>query len=511
MIVIRRGGHMKRRKFIKLMAAGAAGSLVSHPLARLFSEQPEGSRYLPPPQVNTLSSEIALNTRRSYHSGYSGALSDQILANLLWAASKAPITGANRIIYVARPDNVYRYDENQHDIIFHAAGNQMSEANCAFEIGVASDLAEDAGTALHYAHLAAISFWASTNNQPIGCPKESATTHANSNWNPALTVQMVNCHGLMSSVSGITSELVAISSDNSLPDPSTDGTVILENGFAHLPYGDQFASTDLTLQEISQLAWASYGNTPHVVLGSRAAITVASAIANYYLTERIYILRPEGVERYHIRLPGGNNTTRDHRIERVTDGDRRPQLRAAVSRIPQTAPAYFVFCAATTDRYQLIEAGYCAASALLQAASLDLQGYFTSQFSSPERTAIINALGIPSSDLPLVIFSGGQPLTGAKESNTQGAVLHLSAAPNPFTTSTKITYGLRTKEQVRLSIYDQSGRCVKVLVDGAQAEGNFSIVWNGNNNQDNPLPKGIYHSVLSTRSGETRVKLIKLE
>jgi hypothetical protein len=170
-----------------------------------------------------------------------------------------------------------------------------------------------------------------------------------------------------------------------------------------------------------------------------------------------------------------------------------------------------VFCAATANRYQLIEAGYCAASALLQAASLDLQGYFTSEFTSSERSAIISALGIPSNHLPLVVFSGGQPLTGVDESKTEGKEKFLTAAPNPFTTSTRITYGLIAKEQVKLSIYDQSGRCVKVLVDGIQSKGNFSITWNGSNNDGDPLPKGIYHSVLSTRSGETREKLIKLE
>lgn len=494
-----------------MLAAGAAGSLVTHPLVKLFSGSSRDSRYLPPPQTNTFSTEIVLNTRRSYHSGYSGTLSDQVLANLLWAASRAPMVGSNRIIYAARPDNVYRYDENQHDIILHAAGNQMSEANCAFEIGVAADLAEDAGAALHYAHLASIAFWTTTSNQPSGCPKESATTHANSNWNPALTVQMVNCHGHMSSVSGITDQLVAVSSNGSLPDPDTDGPVILENGLAHLPYGDEFAGTPLTIDEISQLAWASYGNTPHLVLGSRAAITVASAVANYYLTERIYIVRPEGVERYHIRLPGGNNTTRDHRIERVTNGDTRPQLRAAVARIPQTAPDYFVFCAATANRYQLIEAGYGAASALLQAASLDLQGYFTSQFTSPERTAIINALGIPSSDLPLVIFSAGQPLTGIEEGRTGTAASSLAAAPNPFSKSTKITYALDRKKQVKLAIYDPSGRCVRVLANGSYTTGTYTIVWDGGNDQGNRMPKGIYHAVLSTNSGETRAKLIKVE
>jgi hypothetical protein len=160
-------------------------------------------------------------------------------------------------------------------------------------------------------------------------------------------------------------------------------------------------------------------------------LTVPSAMADYYLTGRIYIVRAEGVERFHNRLPGGDLTTRDHRIERLIDGDKRPQLRTAVPRLPSTASVYFVYCAENTNRYQLIEAGYCGASALLQASSIDLQGYITAGFSSAERNAIIDALSIPSGDLPLVIFSVGHADTGVGE-RSSGGIKYADAMPNPL-------------------------------------------------------------------------------
>ncbi|MGB7054488.1 MAG: FlgD immunoglobulin-like domain containing protein [bacterium] len=500
---------MNRRDFMKALLAGGASALFNRIQAHNLPTILDKSRALPPVQVNTFSSEIIMNSRRSYHGGYSGNLSDQILANVLWAAAKAPMIGANRTIYVARSDNVYYYDPVLHDIILHLAGNHMSEANTAFEVGVASELAEDAGTALHYAHLATTSFWTNTSSQPSCCPKESARNNANRTWNPALSIQIANCYGLMGTVSGVTSQCVAISSNSSLPNPSTDGPVLLENALADLRYGDEFSSNELSLEQLSQIAWASYGNTPHNTSSNRAGITAASAVANYYLTGRIYIVRPEGVERYHIRLPSGQATTRDHRIERVTDGDRRPQLRSAVPRTPQTAPAYFVYCAATDDRWQLIEAGYCAAGALLQATSMDLQGYFTAHFTSAEQTAIINALGIPSSDLPLVIFSGGQAPVGIGEREADN-VGSLTVFPNPFQNKTRIKYTIISPARVNLSIYDVSGRRLTTLINKTQATGNYVVFWDGTATHGKKLPQGNYYFVMKTGLKERRLKITKM-
>jgi hypothetical protein len=399
---------MNRRRFLQTLCAGGTGALFSSSLSRSFPLTMNHSRALPDPQVNAFATEAVLNSRHSYHFGYSGTLSDQVLANVLWAVSRAPVMGSSRIIYVARPDNVYRYDPASHELLLHLAGNHLSESSLAFEVGVAGDLAEDAGAALHYGMLASTSFWDDTSSQPAVCPKESAQINANNAWNPDLYVQLVNCYGLMPTVSGITYDVVAHSSDGSLPDPETDGSTLLEEALGGLMYGDQFRTSEPGLDELSQLLWASYGNTPHTTANGRGGLTVASAVANYYLTGRIYLVRPDGVERYHIRLPSGQPSTRDHRIERVTDGDRRQELRAAAAGIPETAPGYIVYCAGTADRWQLLEAGFAAASGLLEAKSLELQGFLTGNFTTDEREAIIAALGIPAGDLPLVVFSAGR-------------------------------------------------------------------------------------------------------
>jgi len=500
---------MDRRRFLKILLAGTAGTVLNRSYGRPFAGLLTGTRYLPPPQVNTYSSEIVMNSRRSYHSGYSGALSDQVLANILWACARAPMIGAGRIIYAARTDNVYRYDPVAHDIVLHLAGNHMSESACAFEVGVAADLAEDAGAALGYGALAVEAFWLTTSSQPIGIPKESARTNAQNNWSPALTIQMVNCHGLMGTVSGITNQLVALSSDGTLPNPSTDGATLLENGLANLRYGSEFSSTALTLNELSQLAWASYGNTPHTASGGKAALTVASAVANYYLTARIYIVRPEGVERYHIRQTSGSQTTRDHRIERMTTGDRRPQLRSAIARLPQNAPAYIVYCAQTASRYQSIESGYAASGALLQATSLNLQGHFTANFSASERTAISTALGIPAADLALEIFSAGQPAVGIGERDS-GPIRCLSATPNPFKTRTTIQYGLASSGSARLAISDVSGRRIKGLADHNVSSGDHRKVWNGDDDRGRKVALGVYYLILKAGGVTRKEKLVKL-
>lgn len=401
---------MRRRKFLRLLATGSAATTLSRSLGRARPGHTVNQVALPPKQVNQFSTETVLNTRRSYHSGFGQPLSDQVLANVLWATAGSPLIGTGRTIYVALPDNLYRYDPFRHELVFHLSGNRMYKSWHGFEIGVSCDVAEDAGASQLYGHLAVTSFWNSTANQPVCCTMEYATWHANDDWE-AGELTMVNVYGLKETVSGMTSTLVANSSDESLPSPDTSGSVLFENALAHLNFGTQFDSTELGLGQLAQLVWASYGVTDHINTNNHAGLTVGSARGTYRLTGRIYMVRSAGVDRYHVRLPAGDRTTRDHRIERVTDGDRRPQLRNAAGRIPESAPDYFVYCAGNLDRIESVEAGFAGAAALLQATSSGLRGHMAADFSSAERSAIIDALGIPSDDLPLLVFSAGRPST----------------------------------------------------------------------------------------------------
>ncbi|RNC84502.1 MAG: T9SS C-terminal target domain-containing protein [Balneola sp.] len=70
--------------------------------------------------------------------------------------------------------------------------------------------------------------------------------------------------------------------------------------------------------------------------------------------------------------------------------------------------------------------------------------------------------------------------------------------PNPFNPSTTISYSIDSPGEVSLKVYNLLGREVATLVNGTQASGNHSIVWNASN-----VPSGVYVYRLS--SGETQI------
>ena len=399
---------MDRRQFIRVMAAAGAGAALASTQGCETGSGSGETVALPAVRTSAFSTEIVLNSRRSYHSGFAGGLPEQVLSNVLRATGRAPLAGGSRTIYAALPDNVYRYDPARHELVLHLAGNHLSLAGLGFEVGIVNSLTEDAGVASQFGLLAATAFWADTSDQPGTCPSASAAENATNSWG-AGAVTFASSYGLMGSVRGMTSELVAVSSDGSLPAPATTGATIFEDAVEAVDYGTSFASGDLAIGQLAQLAWASYGNTPHLASNGNAALACPSSQALYYLTGRIYIVRSVGTERSEIRLPGGSATTRDHRIERVIYGDRRPALRSAVTRIPQTAPVYFVYCGASGSRAELLESGFAAGGAVLQATSSGLRSSMTAGLSAAERTAVAAALGLPSGDLPLLVLSAGAP------------------------------------------------------------------------------------------------------
>jgi hypothetical protein len=195
----------------------------------------------------------------------------------------------------------------------------------------------------------------------------------------------------------------------------TDGSDTFELLVSGLGQDSVFDSASLSLSTISQLLWAGYGVTPHIASDKRG-LTVPSASALYFLTQRIYLVADTAVMRYHNRLPPGYDmSTSDHRLELVTSGDRRDSLRAACPGIPTTAPVYIVLCgvaAVETTSYgawQALEPGFVGFQYLMQAHELGLQGWLTAPLSHDERSAIVAALGLQGSDLPIMVVAVGEP------------------------------------------------------------------------------------------------------
>lgn len=76
--------------------------------------------------------------------------------------------------------------------------------------------------------------------------------------------------------------------------------------------------------------------------------------------------------------------------------------------------------------------------------------------------------------------------------------LKLANYPNPFNSSTTLKYHLPKTGDVRLSVFDLSGRLVEELFTGRQSIGDYHYLWSGGN-----LPSGVYF--LSLQAGDQRV------
>ncbi|MBU2507197.1 MAG: T9SS type A sorting domain-containing protein, partial [Bacteroidetes bacterium] len=64
--------------------------------------------------------------------------------------------------------------------------------------------------------------------------------------------------------------------------------------------------------------------------------------------------------------------------------------------------------------------------------------------------------------------------------------------PNPFNPSTTISYALPYSSNVELTIYDITGKVVKVFNENGQSAGYQNIVWYGNSQQGSRVSSGVY-------------------
>jgi hypothetical protein len=86
------------------------------------------------------------------------------------------------------------------------------------------------------------------------------------------------------------------------------------------------------------------------------------------------------------------------------------------------------------------------------------------------------------------------PATAIEDGDTPVAQPALYAAmPNPFNPTTIIRYDVPSPgAQVRIVVYDVTGRRVTTLVDGHKSGGQKRITWNGRNDQGGEVATGVY-------------------
>ena len=83
------------------------------------------------------------------------------------------------------------------------------------------------------------------------------------------------------------------------------------------------------------------------------------------------------------------------------------------------------------------------------------------------------------------------------------------AYPNPFNPVTNISYDLPERSRVQLSIFDITGRRIRLLVREDQPAGFRSVLWDGTDNSGRPVSGGVYFYQLHARDFvETRKMLL---
>ncbi len=96
------------------------------------------------------------------------------------------------------------------------------------------------------------------------------------------------------------------------------------------------------------------------------------------------------------------------------------------------------------------------------------------------------------------------------ESSVQLTNLLSPNFPNPFQSSTAITYAVARSEPVTLVIFDVSGRRVSTLLHGVHAPGRYRIEWSGRDDTGRVVASGIYLYQLQIGDWTKTRKMLKL-
>lgn len=97
--------------------------------------------------------------------------------------------------------------------------------------------------------------------------------------------------------------------------------------------------------------------------------------------------------------------------------------------------------------------------------------------------------------------------TDVAASGLPGEGLALSVSPNPFHPSAEIRFTLGTASEVRLEVFDVTGRRIRVLRSGPLGAGMHRCTWDGRTDRGEPAASGVYYLRLETETGVRTTKM----
>jgi serine protease len=143
------------------------------------------------------------------------------------------------------------------------------------------------------------------------------------------------------------------------------------------------------------------------------------------------------------------------------------------------------------------ESGYSGQSEGWQPAVFDLTPYIGSAVQIRFHFGSDGGVTAPGWYIDDVAFDTGDAPAAVEDPSTASARTSLAPArPNPFCSGTTIAYRLSSPAPVTLSVYDPSGRLVRVLYAGTASAGEHSVTWDGSDRSGRPVASGAFFCAL---------------
>ena len=83
--------------------------------------------------------------------------------------------------------------------------------------------------------------------------------------------------------------------------------------------------------------------------------------------------------------------------------------------------------------------------------------------------------------------------------------------PNPFNPETTIHYSLREAGPVKIEVYNIKGQLVRYLVNELKNAGNYTVIWNGKDEQGKNVSSGIYFYRMQTKNYSSTQKMMLMK
>lgn len=94
--------------------------------------------------------------------------------------------------------------------------------------------------------------------------------------------------------------------------------------------------------------------------------------------------------------------------------------------------------------------------------------------------------------------------SGKLNVNTPALSNSLAVYPNPVSNRAQISFDLKEQSNLKIAIYDLSGRLIENIVNGEQAAGKFSKTWNRSSN----IAAGVYILQIDANGKRSSSKLL---